>query len=296
MMKQACKIIGFCMLFLSSGALAAGEETGPATKSWDDYRIITERNIFSRYRTKTIPMSQVKEQVVVVPEQSYYTLRGVTKQTDGHISFIEDSRTAAVTRFRNGDSIAEGRITAINMDYISYENAGKTLKVEIGMNLEGQVSGPGTQYLSSGFGRAQGNAGFPVMGQAQGTGQVPGMGQSQTGGQFQGRGQVPAMGQIQSTGQGASTGQTQANGQQQGMGQRPAMGGQSQRTGQAAAGMQPQAMGQSQQAGQAAAAGQKQTTVNSSSAGQAAGAAVQPAADTDDIMQRLKERRKKELE
>src|SRR4030042_2506406 len=155
MMRQACKIVGFSILFLSSGAFAAGEETGSATKSWDDYKIISERNIFSRYRTKAVPMSQLQQQVVVVPEQSYYTLRGITRQSDGYISFIEESRTADVTRFRKGDSIAEGRVIGIDMDYISYENEGKTLKVEIGMNLEGKVSGPGTQYLSSGFGRAQ---------------------------------------------------------------------------------------------------------------------------------------------
>lgn len=271
MERQAFNIIGFCMLFLSCCAPAAAEETGPAAKSWDDYKIITERNIFSRYRTKTAPVSQLQQPAVVVPEQGYYTLRGITKQPDGYISFIEDSRTAMVNRFRNGDSIAKGRITAITMDYISYENQGKTLRVEIGMNLEGQVSGTGMQYPSSGFGRSQGNAGSPVTGQApvmgpgQGMGQAPGMDQTQTDGQFQGRGQGPAMGQFQSAGQPAAS-------------------------------IQPQAMGQSQQAGQSVSAGQRQTTVNSPGAGQTGETAAQPAADNDEIMQRLKERRKKELE
>jgi hypothetical protein len=285
MMRQACKIVGFSIFFLSSGVFAAGEETVSATKTWTDYKIITDRNIFSRYRTKTVPMSQVQQQVVVVPEQSYYTLRGITRQSDGYISFIEDSRTAALTRSRQGDSIAGGRITGINMDCISYENGGKTLKVEIGMNLEGLVVSAGMQYLSSGSGRSQGNGGFPGIGQSQGLGQMPGMGQSQP------------------SEQGAEAGQTPSNGQQQGVGWRRQATGQTQSTGRSAAEMQPQAAGQSQPTGQSGATGRIQRTANSSSAGQEGTSTVQPVtgtqqqgADSDDIVQRLKERRKKELE
>jgi len=303
-MRLACKIVGFSILLFYSGAFASGEEPEKAPRSWDDYKIITQRNIFSRYRTKAVPMSQVQEQVLVVPEQSYYTLRGITKQSDGYISFIEDSRTVSVTRFRKGDSIADGRVTEIDMDHISYENGGKDLSVEIGMNLEGHVSGAGMQYLSSGSGRTQPNGEFSGIAQSRGMGQQgpPGGVIGQAEGQFQGRGQEPAMGQFQPTGQGSDAGQSQSIGQVQGMGQREAART-TQPAGQSGPAMQLRAPGQSQTGGQAGATGQLQTIVDSSGAGQAEVLTVQPvtgaqqeASDSDDIMQRLKERRKKELE
>lgn len=238
------KFIGFSILFLSSIAFTTEEETKEAAKTWDDYKIIAERNIFSRYRTKALPFSEVR-QPVVVPEESYFTLRGITKESNGYVSFIEDSRTMGITRLRKGDSIAEGRITGITLDYLYYENEGKTEKVEIGMNLEGQVVSSGMKYASSGFesSQVQRNSRFSETEKSQGMGQfpsidqMPGMDQSQGG-----RGQMPGMDQSQSIVQSSSAGQPST--------------------------AQTQAITGTQQQG----------------------------ASSDDIIQRLKERRKKELE
>jgi hypothetical protein len=289
------KVIGFSILFLSFVAFGAEKKTTKAAKSWDDYKIITERNIFSRYRTRVIPMSEMKQQVVVVPEETYYTLRGITKQSDEYVSFLEDSRTMAVSRFRNGDSIAGGKINDITLDYLSYKNGGKTRKVEIGMNLEGQVSSSGTQFFNAGFNNS-GNSGLPAMaqGQAQNMGQFPGMGQTQ------GMGQVPGMDQAQGgRGQFPGMDQTQSIGQQQGIPQRQTMG-QTQSTGQSAATGQTQAIGQARTAAQSS--GQAQTITQSPTAGQpntavqAVTGSEQRNTDSATVLQRLKERRKKELE
>ena len=150
-MKELYRIIGFSVL-LSLSAIATRGETEENTKSWDDYRIITDRNIFSRNRTKAVKSSEVRRQKVsVASEQSYYTLRGITRQSDGFVTFLEDSRTMDVKKFRKGESIGEGTISEITLDYISYEYGDKTIKVEIGMNLEGQISSSETDYYFSGF-------------------------------------------------------------------------------------------------------------------------------------------------
>lgn len=186
MTGQVFRVIGFSVL-LSFSAIAAGGETGEVTKSWDDFKIITDRNIFSRNRTKSVQLSEVRRQsVAVLPEQAYYILRGIIRQSDGFISFIEDSRTMDVKRFRTGETIGEGKISKITLDYISYEFGDNTINVEIGMNLEGQVSSSGTQYYSSGFGDFQGISGFretdqfPATDQSQVMGEFPAMDQSRT--------------------------------------------------------------------------------------------------------------------
>ena len=301
MTRKFYRGIGFSLLLLSSMAFAEGEETKGVMKTWDSYKVITEKNIFSRYRTKAVPISE-RQQVVVIPDQTYYTLRGITKQEDGYISFIENSRTMSVTRFRKGDSIAEGKITGISLDYITYEKEGKSLKIEIGMNLEGQVSSSGMQYASSGLGNSQRNTGFPGMGQMPGGQSQDGMGQRPSIGQNQGgMGQFPSMDQNQGgMGQmpGQASGQDPTTGQNQGRGQGPGvMIGQG----------QTQTTGQTQPAGQAQGGRGQFTAIDQSqSSSQAtvtiqAGTAVQTGAQqqgesSDAILERLKEKRKKELE
>jgi len=248
-------------MLMSSASFVYGEETKGAVKSWDDYKIIAERNIFSRNRTKVVVLSETQRQVETVPEQRYHTLRGITKQADGYVSFIEDSRTSIVTRYRKGDPVAEGKIADITLDDISYKRGGKTLKIETGMNLEGQASVSYIQEASM-TGGPMNNSGFAAMGQMQGgTGQQGpgGMGQMQggmgqqvqsgaMGDQFQGRGgQGPGMNQSQATGQPAAT--TTVS--------------------------QP--------------ADQTQTTAQAVKAGQSS-------ESSDEILQRLKEKRKKELQ
>jgi len=129
MIRQCYKVLGFSVLLLSSVAFADGEQTTAATKTWDNYKTITEKNIFSRNRTKAVPLSLIQQQVVVVSEQSCYTLRGITKESAGYVAFLEDSRTTGVTRLYKGEAVAEGKISGMTGDGISYAHDGKTLKL-----------------------------------------------------------------------------------------------------------------------------------------------------------------------
>jgi hypothetical protein len=273
-MAHGYRIIVFSLLLMSSTAIVYGEETKAASKSWDDYKIISERNIFSRNRTKTVVLTEIQKQVIIVPEQRYLTLRGITKQSDGYVSFIEDSRTSNVARHKKGDSVAAGKITDITLDSLSYKHGGKTLKIEIGMNLEGQTSTAYMENTSMSAGPMN-SSGSATVGQGPGgMGQMPGgMGQQGQGVGQQGPG---AMGQ---------------------QGQSGAMGDQFQ-----GRGGQGPGMNQAQAAGQSAGAGQSSATTNiSQSADQAqtttqAAKAGQSSESSDEIIQRLKEKRKKELQ
>lgn len=197
-------IISAFILFFA--ALVSGEETNNIKNSWDDYKIISERNIFSRSRTKAVPVvNEIRQPIIVVPEQTYYTLRGITKQSEEYVSFVEDSRTMAVKKVRKGDKIGPGKAGDITLDDMSYVNGGKTINVKIGMTLEGRMSASGGMNYSSGSNAFQGNQ------QLQAAGQAPGMGQQPSTGQFPGMGQAQSMLQPQGTGQVQSTGQSKTS-------------------------------------------------------------------------------------
>jgi hypothetical protein len=271
-MAWSYKIIGLSVLIVLSASLVQGEETNNIKNSWDDYKILSERNIFSRSRTKVVPVvNEIKQPVIVVPEQTYYTLRGITKQAEEFVSFVEDSRTMTVKKVRKGDRIGPGKAGDITLDDMSYVNGGKTISVKIGMTLEGRTSGSGGPNYSSGSNAFQGNRQVQSVGQAQAMGQGPGMGQAQ------GPGQAQGMGQNQGNSQFPGVGQAQGSGQFPAMGQAQSM-------------PQPQGTGQVQLTGQSKTAGQTQPAVK---AGSQTGQSDQSGGD---VLQRLKERRKKELE
>jgi hypothetical protein len=271
-MTWSNKIIGLSTFILLSAAVVQGAETDNVKNSWDDYKILSEKNIFSRSRTKAVPVvNEIKQPVIVVPEENYYTLRGITKQAEEFVSFIEDSRTMAVKKVRKGDKIGPGKVGDITLDDMSYVNGGKTIDVKIGMNLEGHTSGSEGLNYSSGSNAFQGNRQVQAIGQAQAMGQAPGMGQAQEPGQAQG------MGQNQGNSQFPGMGQAQGSGQFPAMGQAQLM-------------PQPQGTGQVQSTGQSRAAGQTQP------AAKAVPQTGQSDQGSSDVLQRLKERRKKELE
>jgi hypothetical protein len=283
-MARGFRITVFSLLLMSSTAFVHGEESkAAASKSWDDFKIISERNIFSRNRTKSIALTETQRPVIVIPEQRYHTLRGITKQPDGYVSFIEDSRTSNVAKHRKGDSVAGGKITDITLDDISYKKGGKTLKIEIGMNLEGQTSAVSMQNASV-PGGPMNNSGFAATGQ-----QGPGGMQQMSGGiGQQGQGGMQQMsGGMGQQGPGAMGQQ----GQNSGMGdQLQGRGGQGPGANQAQAAGQPGGAGQSSAATNLSqSADQTQTTAQAAKTGQTS-------ESSDEIIQRLKEKRKKELE
>jgi hypothetical protein len=145
-------ILAFILLL--HAAAVAGDENSKAGLSWEDYKIISTRNIFSRNRmpanipsfteSRPIPEREVKE-------ETYLILRGITKKAGQFNAFFEDSRTNRIKQILKGEDIGNGKITDITIDFVTYKLGDNTIKVKTGMSLEGQAAGM-MPARSSGFG------------------------------------------------------------------------------------------------------------------------------------------------
>jgi hypothetical protein len=130
------------VLWILVSAVAWCTEAADETGSWKDYSIVSERNIFSRTRrARSTASSQAVKQTpeVARTEQSYLVLRGVVREKDVFISFIEDSRTGEVKKVRQGESLGDGMVSAATLDFISYNFGDADIRIEIGKTLEGKT-------------------------------------------------------------------------------------------------------------------------------------------------------------
>jgi hypothetical protein len=134
-------------LFLVFVGPILGQDQGEEQGFWGDYKILVDRNIFSRDRGRSFEREsrEVKEQVAPAPE-SYFVLRGIVQQGSERIAFFENFRTRETVRARIGDAVARGKVQNITLDNVEYELDGKLTKTEVGKNLEGEVSSPPLTY------------------------------------------------------------------------------------------------------------------------------------------------------
>jgi hypothetical protein len=64
---------------------------------------------------------------------------GVTVTDHATVGFIEDTTQQTVRMVKVGDSIAQGKITDINLDVMNYQtNSGRKVRVAVGQNLRGE--------------------------------------------------------------------------------------------------------------------------------------------------------------
>lgn len=150
-------------LWLLVSAAAWCAEAADDTSSWEDYAIVSERNIFSRTRqSRSAVVAETARQTRTVTrtEQSYLVLRGVVREKDVFISFIEDSRTGEVKRVREGEAIGGGTIADATLDVVSYRLGDADTRVEIGRTLEGKVPTTSSSSYYSGSGYPSNQDGF----------------------------------------------------------------------------------------------------------------------------------------
>ena len=133
----------------------ASDEASPATPgrsgvTWDDYRIVIDRNIFSRNRRPrpVAPTPQAADDAqptgVELVEQAYFVLVGVSIIGDRPTAFLEDRRTGAMHTVHEGDTLADRRIAAITVDRLTVtptddEADSKLTVIELGRALTGQI-------------------------------------------------------------------------------------------------------------------------------------------------------------
>jgi hypothetical protein len=131
-------IAAVCLATVWSGIGRAEEPAEPAQK-WDAYKVIVQRNMFSRQRGAAERRERREErEVVSVPDpESYYRLRGIAQENGTCIAFIEDTRTNETLKLRQGASVARGSIESLDLDSIVFRIEDRTITVAIGQDLLG---------------------------------------------------------------------------------------------------------------------------------------------------------------
>jgi len=120
------------------------DQISPAD-SWNDYRIVVQRNMFSRQRGPRITRQRTQRTIPVAPPvpdpESYVVLKGIVQEDGEFIAFLEDSQSGQILRVRQGDSVVRGKIKSLSLDSIEYEFEDKTTIVTMGLNLQGGRDG-----------------------------------------------------------------------------------------------------------------------------------------------------------
>ena len=118
----------------------APSATSAPTASREDYRILSERNIFLRNRTRptsnyvrpgggaTAPSSSGDDRTV---------LTGIIQEGQDCVAFFEDTRTGKTTQAKVDALVGRGRLAAITLDAVQYTCDGRTTKITVGSSLAG---------------------------------------------------------------------------------------------------------------------------------------------------------------
>lgn len=105
--------------------------------TWAKYQIILQRNIFSRQRGPIRQRRERSRPVVIRNPESYLVLKGLVQEGDTFIAFVENTQNNTVLRLHEGDSVARGTVKNFTLDSIEYQLEDKTIRVTLGLDLEG---------------------------------------------------------------------------------------------------------------------------------------------------------------
>ncbi len=139
-----------CMAVLLSGpgfALARGATPRGENGFYQKYGILVERNIFSRNRSrKADKRDENPKNIVQRSTHEEFILRGISRWSKEYVAFLENTRDGQTKMYRIGDSVAEGKIKNITLDYVEFEIKKNVKKVEIGKNMQGEIYTPSVTF------------------------------------------------------------------------------------------------------------------------------------------------------
>ncbi len=128
-------------------SILCAESGRPGPSTADKYRLLSERNIFLRYRRrpqkKVVAPAPRKPAPPPDPDR-YITLTGTAVRGDERVAFLEDGRSKKTLVVRVGGAAGKGKVTAITLDGIQYERDGKIGDIEVGSTLSGSTAVPAT--------------------------------------------------------------------------------------------------------------------------------------------------------
>lgn len=118
---------------------ALAQEPAEKPDAWAAYKVIVDRNMFSRQRGRADRRQRDAErEVVTVPDpESYFRLRGIAQENGTFIAFVEDTRRGETLKLRQGDAVARGSIESLDLDSLVFRMEDRTITVAIGQDLLG---------------------------------------------------------------------------------------------------------------------------------------------------------------
>jgi hypothetical protein len=125
----------------------------------DGYRVLLDRNIFSRSRTAPSRTGGPATTAPVTQPRGGLVLTGVVREANEYVVFIEDTRVNTTTRYHVGDTVGDGKITAAGLDHIEVTTAGRPVTVELGSMVQGTAGAIG--YGSPGADGSTGTTSAP---------------------------------------------------------------------------------------------------------------------------------------
>jgi hypothetical protein len=134
------------LLVWSAGLAAAASPPaalpGAQPARLEDYRVLSERNMFLRNRAR--PPSSHRAPTAAPPAadtgDGRIVLTGIIRQGEDYVAFFEDTRTGKTTLAQVGALLGRGQLVTITMDAVHYACAGNTVKIAIGSTLTGAAA------------------------------------------------------------------------------------------------------------------------------------------------------------
>ena len=107
----------------------------------EDYRVLSERNMFLRNRARP-PSSHPAPTAAPAADtgDGHIVLTGIIQQGEDYVAFFEDTRTGKTTLAQVGALLGRGQLVTITMDAVHYACAGNTVKIAIGSTLSGAAA------------------------------------------------------------------------------------------------------------------------------------------------------------
>lgn len=128
-----------CLLYIAAVSLCwlceSGYSKDTGVFGFEKYSVITERNIFSRYK-RTSSGDNVNRIVETRKKiLSLYMLRGVSLKGNMKLAFIEDEISGQYIRAGIGETVSGCQIKNIEPNQVIFERQGQEYAVKIGAEL-----------------------------------------------------------------------------------------------------------------------------------------------------------------
>ena len=143
----ACLLVLACVACLWAAGPTATSSSKPAPEraaSWDDYRLIVNRNIFSKDRRAPVSPQPPGPVWKPQPPKESFALTGIAMQEGEPIVFFESSFTRETIRVAVGYTLGGYTIKAISLDGVEVRGASGARTITIGQSLDGQTAALGS--------------------------------------------------------------------------------------------------------------------------------------------------------